>query len=90
MAGLKANWTLHPPSMLRARMTFSAAVLRRWWSVSERVRQGAQTLAGVDSHGVEVLHVTDDDAVVVGVPHDLVLVLLPSEDGLLDEDLVDP
>ena len=25
-------------------MTFRAAVLRRWWSVSERVRQGAQTM----------------------------------------------
>lgn len=25
-------------------MTFSAAVLRRWWSVSERVRQGATTM----------------------------------------------
>ena len=44
----------------------------------------------VDTHGVEVLHVADDDAVVRGIPHDLVLVLLPSEDALLDEDLVDP
>ena len=44
----------------------------------------------VDAHGVEVLHVADDDAVVRGIPHDLVLVLLPSEDALLDEDLMDP
>ena len=47
-------------------------------------------LSCMDSHRVEVLHVAYDDAVVGGIAHDLVLVLLPAEDALLDQDLVDP
>ena len=43
----------------------------------------------MDSHGIDVLHVTDDDATVVGIPHDLELDLLPSQDRFLDQDLVD-
>jgi hypothetical protein len=46
-------------------------------------------LPGMDAHGVEVLHVAYYHAVVLGVPHHLVLELLPSQDRLLDEDLVD-
>ena len=30
--------------MLRARITFIAADLRRWWSLSDNVRQGAHTM----------------------------------------------
>ena len=41
------------------------------------------------AHRVEVLDATDHDAVVGGVTHDLELVLLPSRDRALDEDLVD-
>ena len=44
----------------------------------------------MDPHRVQVLHVADCDAVVRGVPHDLVFELLPAEDGLLHEDLLDP
>jgi len=46
-------------------------------------------LAGVDPHGVHVLHGADDHAVVLAVPHHLVLQLLPAEHALLDEHLVD-
>ena len=46
------------------------------------------TLAGVDAEGVEVLHVADGDAVVVGVADDFVLDLFPAFEALLDEDLV--
>ena len=44
----------------------------------------------MDPHRVQVLHVADCDAVVRGVPHDLVFELLPAEDRLLHEDLLDP
>ena len=44
-------------------------------------------VAGVDPHRVEVLDGADDDAVVGLVPHDLELVLLPTRDRALDEDL---
>jgi len=47
-------------------------------------------LPGMDAHGIKVLHVADDDAVVLGIPHDLVLELLPAQDRLLDQHLVDP
>ncbi len=35
-------------------------------------------------HRVQVLHLADDYAVILGVPHDLVFELLPSEDAFLD------
>ena len=47
-------------------------------------------VAGVDAHGVDVLHGADGDDVAGGVPHDLELDLLPAGDAPLDEHLVDP
>ena len=44
-------------------------------------------LAGVDAHRVEVLHVADRGAVVVGVTHHFVLDLLPAGETLLDQHL---
>ncbi|MDQ0953966.1 hypothetical protein QFZ24_007889 [Streptomyces phaeochromogenes] len=44
-------------------------------------------VAGVHAHGVEVLDGADDHDVVVLVAHQLQLVLLPAEDGLLQEHL---
>mmetsp|Transcript_53358 Transcript_53358/g.126154 ORF Transcript_53358/g.126154 Transcript_53358/m.126154 type:complete len:499 (-) Transcript_53358:1442-2938(-) len=56
--------------------------------VGERLRgRDDNRLAGVDAHRVEVLHVADGHAVVVGVTHDLVLGLLPALDGLLHKHL---
>jgi hypothetical protein len=52
-----------------------------WYSLSVRV------CAGVDPHGVQVLDGADDDAVVLVVPHHLHLVFLPTQDGLLDQQL---
>ena len=46
-------------------------------------------LAGVDAHRVEVLHGADGDAVVLGVPDDLDLDLLPAGQVLLDQHLPD-
>ena len=46
-------------------------------------------LAGVDPHWINVLHRTHDYGVVSAITHDLVLVLLPSHDALLDEHLTD-
>ena len=45
------------------------------------------TLTGVDTEGVEVLHVTYGDAVVIGVAHYLILDLLPTLEALLNEHL---
>ncbi len=53
-----------------------------------KARSAYYALPCVYAHGIQVLHVADDDAVVVAVPHHLVLVLFPSEDRFLDEDLV--
>ena len=44
---------------------------------------------GVDSHGVQVLHVADREAGVLGVPHHLVLDLLPAQQGPLHQHLPD-
>ena len=43
------------------------------------------TFPGMDPHGIHVLHGTDHDAVVVAVPHHLVLQLLPSPEIFLDQ-----
>lgn len=40
------------------------------------------------AHGVDVLDGADDDDIVSEVTHDLELVLLPAEQGLLDEHLL--
>src|SRR4029078_12190329 len=53
------------------------------WPRSHRDR-----VAGVHSHRVDVLDRADDDAVVGAVAHHLELVLLPTGDALLDDDLV--
>ena len=43
----------------------------------------------MDPHWINVLHCTHDYGVVSAITHDLVLVLLPSYDALLDEHLTD-
>ena len=45
------------------------------------------TLTGMDTERVEVLHITDGDTVVVAVTYDLVLDFLPAFEALLYEDL---
>ena len=50
-------------------------------------RSDHDALAGVDAERVEILHVTDRDAVVVAVAHDFVFDLFPAAQRLLDEDL---
>ena len=47
-------------------------------------------VAGVDAHGVDILHGADLDDVAGGVPHDLELDLLPAGDAPLDEHLAHP
>jgi hypothetical protein len=42
----------------------------------------------VHTHGVYVLDGADDDDIIVQVTHDLQLVLLPADQGDLNEDLV--
>ena len=41
----------------------------------------------MDTEGVEVLHITDRDAVIIAVTHDLVLDFLPPLEALLYEHL---
>ena len=50
-------------------------------------RRNHDTLAGVDAQRVEVLHVTDRDAVVEAVAHHLVFHFLPALQTLLHQDL---
>ena len=58
--------------------------------VGERLRGcDDDRVAGVDAHRVEVLYVADRDAGVVGVPHHLVLQLLPAEERAFNQDLGD-
>ena len=45
-------------------------------------------VAGVDANRVQVLHVADGDDVALGVPHHLVLDLLPAGDALFHQNLV--
>ena len=45
------------------------------------------TLTGMDTERVEVLHITDGDTVVVAVTYDLVLDFLPALEALLYKDL---
>src|SRR5207302_9350825 len=61
-----------------------ALVLHVRQGLGRRHRDG---VAGVDTHGIDVLDGADDYAVVGPVAHDLELVLLPTGDGALDEDL---
>ena len=46
-------------------------------------------VAGVDAHGVQVLHVADGDDVALVVPHHLIFDLFPAGDALFHQDLVD-
>ena len=50
-------------------------------------RGNNDTVTGVDSERVEVLHVANGNTVVVSVTNNLVLNLLPALEGLLDENL---
>ena len=46
-------------------------------------------VAGMDAHGVHVLHVADGDAIVGAVPHHLVLDLFPADQRAFQQDLGD-
>ena len=50
-------------------------------------RGNGDTVTGVDSHGINVFNGTDDDYIVVSVPHDLKLILLPAEQASFQHDL---
>ena len=59
------------------------------------VRQGlgrshGNAVPGVNAHGIHVLDGTDDDHIVHPVPHQLQLILLPSDHGLLNKHGVNP
>ena len=51
-------------------------------------RRHGDTVAGVHTHGVDVLYRTDNDHVVGEIPHHLQLVFLPPENRLLDQHLL--
>ena len=56
--------------------------------VGESLRRSHHdTLAGVDSERVEILHVADSDTVVITVPYHLVLNLFPTFEGFFHKDL---
>ena len=56
--------------------------------ISQRLRgSDDDTLTGMDTEWVEVLHITDGDTVVVAVTYDFVLDFLPALEALLYEDL---
>ena len=58
--------------------------------VGQRLRRADHDgVAGVDAHGVKVLHVADGNGGVVGVPHDLVFDFLEALDALLHQNLMD-
>ena len=89
-SGLTANWMLQPPvSTPTSRMIAMPMSRRLWYSRSVSVIAGrdGDRVAGVHAHRVEVLDGADDHDVVVLVAHQLQLVLLPAEDGLLQEHL---
>ena len=79
-AGLHADLTQH-----RERCVAHHLIL----FVRERQGRGhGDGIAGMDAHRIDVLDGADDDAVVVLITNDLHLVFLPTEDALLDQDLV--
>ncbi len=47
-------------------------------------------LAGVNPHGVHVLHIADGDAGIIAIPHHLILQLRPAPHALFEEHLADP
>ena len=90
--GSTANWMFEPPvATPTVRMTVLRVVAHRLvLDVGQRhLRRHRDRVARVDPHRVEVLDGADDDARVRRVAHQLQLELLPAEDRLLDEDLVD-
>ena len=62
--------------------------LLEFWADGEH-RGRAVGIARVDAHGVDVFDEADGDHLVLGVPDDLQLQLLPAQDRFLDEDLAD-
>ncbi len=45
--------------------------------------------SGVHTHGVDVFHVTDNDAGIICIPHDLILNLCPAEHAFFNKHLID-
>src|SRR5206468_12407956 len=59
------------------------------FAVGEGLSRGdGDRVAGVHTHGVEILDRADDDDVVFKIAHHLKLVLFPSEDRFFDQGLV--
>ena len=50
-------------------------------------RSDRNRVAGMDSHGIDVLDRTDDDRIVRDIPDDLHLEFFPSQETLVDQDL---
>ena len=46
-------------------------------------------IAGMDSHGIEILNATNDFDVVIEIPNDFEFKFFPSEDAFFDENLTD-
>ena len=57
--------------------------------VDRQHRRGAERIAGVNAHRVDVLDEADRDHLVLGVAYDLELQLLPADDSLFDQELAD-
>ncbi len=87
-AGLIANWMLQPPvaTPTSRRIARPEVAHPLVLAVGQRHRRrDGDRVAGVHAHRVEVLDGADDDGVVVAVPHQLELVLLPAQHTLLDQ-----
>ena len=52
-------------------------------------RSNGDAVPGVNAHGIKILYGTDDDDIVIEIPHHLQFELFPSEDGLFDQNLSD-
>ena len=52
-------------------------------------RRNGNTVAGVNTHGIEIFDGTDDDDIVFEVPHDLQFEFLPADDRAFHQDFVD-
>ena len=81
---------MHPPQIFSARMIFSDAFLQHLMlAVAQRLhRRDDHRIAGVDADRIDVFHVADDDGIVVGIAHDLILDFLEPGDAALDQTLV--
>ena len=90
--GFTANCMFEPPvstPMRRMQANGGVAHLLVLDVAQSLRRRDGDRVAGVNAHRVEILDRADDHAVVGAVAHHLELVLLPTRDRSLDEDLAD-